>query len=287
MIDRPLISVIIPAHNNADTIATAIESIARQTYRNLEILVIDDNSTDATRTIVEELGKKYHSCNVFYYALPFDDPNRVNSRGRNVNAGYSARNYGFTKAHGEWITFQDADDASLLNRIEVQYHMALEHDAIHVSVDWFPFDEANLGKKLDIDAVIAEHPDYLIGKKTLARLARKTKGVAMLLPRAIRSRIPFEAKRMRIINKLFFRSLAPYPCAGNTPLFRREVLSRVQFRASDERVWPTFVGRGADRDFDFEVAETFKRSIALRLPLYMWRAKDPNPAWSDIERYLA
>ena len=130
MTEKPLISVIIPAHNNEQTIATAIESMVRQTYPNLEILVIDDNSTDGTREVAAHLAKNYP--NLSYYTLPFDDPKRVNSRGRNVNAGYSARNYGFEKARGEWITFQDADDASLLNRIEVQYDAAIRYDALGV-----------------------------------------------------------------------------------------------------------------------------------------------------------
>ncbi len=285
MSTKPLISVIIPAHNSASTIAATIESIAKQTYPNLEILVIDDNSTDGTERVVENLAKKYP--NLSCCALPFDDPERINSRGRNVNAGYAARNYGFEKARGEWLTFQDADDASLLNRIEVQYDAAIQHNASHVSIDWFQFDEALLGRKLPVERVIQDNPDYVVGKGEINKLARKTKGIAMSLPVFLRSRIPFEVKRMRVINKLFFGSLAPYPCAGNTPLFKREILDRVRFRSSDERVWPTFVGRGADRDFDFQVAETFGNSIALKLPLYMWRVNIQNPSWVDISRYLA
>ena len=285
MNENPLISVIIPTHNNADTIATAIESMAEQTYPNLEIIVIDDNSTDKTKEVVETLIKKYH--NLSYYALSFDDPWRINSRGRNVNAGYSARNYGFEKAHGQWITFQDADDASLLNRIEVQYDAAIKYNASHVSIDWFSFDDAFLGKKLNVDLIVKDTSDYVVSKKEIVQLARKTKGIAMSLHSFIRSHIPFEVKRLRLVNKFFFRSLAPYPCAGNTPLFKREILEQVKFRSSDERVWPTFVGRGADRDFNFQVAETFGNSIALRLPLYMWRVKTPNPSWLDISRYIA
>lgn len=285
MTEKPLISVIIPAHNSADTIDTAITSIVQQTYPNLEILVIDDNSTDGTREVVERLKRIYD--NVSYYTLPFDDLRRVNKRGRNVNAGYAARNYGFKKVRGEWITFQDADDASLVNRIEVQYDAAIQYNASHVSIDWFPFDNAFLGRKLSVDAVIGNNLNYVVGKEEITRLARRSRGVAMTLPVWIRSHIPFEVKRLRIINKLFFRSLAPYPCAGNTPLFNRAVIRKVKFRPIDERVWPTFVGRGADRDFDFQVAETFGNSIALKLPLYMWRVNIQNPPWVDISRYLA
>ena len=279
MTNFPLISVIIPAHNNAMTIGAAIESMVKQTYPNLEIIVINDNSTDETKAVVQTLTKKYS--NLFYYALPFDDPHRFNKRGRNVNAGYSARNYGFEKVRGEWITFQDADDASLLNRIEIQYEMAKKYDALHISTDWFQFSDKCLGKKLNIDLVPKNTPDFIVGKKEIKELSRKSKGIAMSLPNVLRSHIPFEIKRMCYVNKLFFGSLSPYPFAGNCPLFKREVIKLVKFRSVDERVWPTFVGRGADRDFDFQVAETFGNSIALKLPLYMWRVETENPQYKD------
>ena len=158
-----------------ETIETAIESIALQTYPNLEIIVIDDNSTDKTEGVVKALIKKY-PC-ISYYALPFDDPKRFSKSGRNVNAGYAARNYGFEKARGEWITFQDADDASLLNRIEVQYELAKKYSAVHVCIDWQKFDRGLLGKKLDVDKIIKEKQNIIIEPKELIALAKKTKGI--------------------------------------------------------------------------------------------------------------
>lgn len=267
----PLISVIIPAHNSATTIGTAIASMAEQTYPNLEIIVINDNSTDKTAAVVRELTKKY--TNLFYYALPYDDPHRFNRRGRNINAGYAARNYGFEKVRGQWITFQDADDASLLNRIEVQYELAQKYNSNHICIDWQTYDDALIGKKLDVDKILSVQREVMISKQEIQKLAKKTKGPIVPFLGQLNALIPFEFKRLRIINKLFFGSLDPYPCAGNSPLFRREVIEKVKFRPLAERIWPSFMGRGADRDFNFQVAETFQNSYAFCIPLYLWRVK--------------
>lgn len=279
-----LISVIIPARNSAKTIAEAIRSIQDQTYRNLEIIVVDDNSADNTKEVVENFRKTDPRVN--FFSLPFDDPHRFNKRGKNINAGYMARNYGFEKVRGKWITFQDADDASLLNRIETQYELAKKYNATHLCVDWQQFDPNLLGKKLNVNRIFKEHADIMVGPKEITALAKKTKGTIIPFLGALNKHIPFSWKRLRIINKLFFGSLDPYPGAGNSPLFKREVIDRVRFRPLSERVWPSFTGRGADRDFNFQVAEIFQNSYIFFIPLYMWRQNTQNSHYTDYEKYI-
>jgi glycosyltransferase involved in cell wall biosynthesis len=282
---KPLISVIIPSHNSEKTIATAIKSILDQTYENLEIIVVDDNSTDDTKKVVETIAEI--SPKVRYFKLPFDDPNRRGKNGRNINAGYMARNYGFEQVRGTWITFQDADDASFRNRIEVEYALALKYNAWHVCIEWQQFDDTYLGKKLDVDAIFRDHQDIMINSAYITHLARRTKGIAMYLPQALRSRISFfDIKTKRVINKLFFGSLDSYPGSGNCVLFKREVIEKVKFRALPDRVWPSFTGRGADRDFNFQVAETFGKSISFKLPLYLWRVNRQNPPFVGYDKYI-
>lgn len=272
--NKPLISVIIPARNSGKTIKIAIDSITAQTYKNLEIIVADDNSTDNTKEVVFDLAQK--DARIHYYALPEDDSERFDPiLNRNINAGYAARNFGFTKTTGNLITFQDADDASLLNRIEVQYNLLVKYNATHICTTVAPFDEKRLGTTFDMK-------DYtlkgMISPNELYTLSQKTKGIVAKLSPALNAHIPFRFKRMRALNKLFFGSLAPYPGAGNSPLFKREVVEKVQFRKLANRTWPSFMGRGADRDFNFQVAETFKNSYVFPLPLYMWSremAKQP------------
>jgi glycosyltransferase involved in cell wall biosynthesis len=262
--ENQLISVIIPAHNNGDTIRIAINSIQNQTYKNLEILVIDDHSTDNTADIVRTLAKE--DSRITYYKLEEDDPDRIDrSLNRNVNAGYAARNYGLTKARGEFITFQDGDDASLLNRIEIQHALLTKYNATHIVTGWLPFSNNLLNTMSDERTSEPE-----MGPHELYALSQKTKGFVAKISLALNAAIPFHYKRLRLINKLFFGSLEPYPGAGNSPLFKREVIERVTFRPLRTRVWPSFMGRGADRDFNFQVAETFKDSYTFSIPLYLW-----------------
>ncbi|HEU0080899.1 MAG TPA: glycosyltransferase family 2 protein [Candidatus Paceibacterota bacterium] len=282
---KPLITVIIPAHNNAQTIEAAVRSIADQTYDRLEILVIDDNSSDETRDVVLALAAR--DPRIAYHALPWDDPERVNKRGRNVNAGYMARNYGFEKAAGELITFQDADDVSFRNRIEVQYGLLKGHGATHVTVDWQRLEQRYTGKRFDAERFATEHPG-MMGPRELARRAKRAKGIAFKVLPSIARRIDFETKRLRLVNKLFFGSLEAYPGTGNSPLFRREVVEKCRFRKLPDRVWPSFMGRGADRDFNFQVAETFSNSYVFFIPLYMWRQENQNSRYEgyNIETYI-
>ncbi len=280
----PLISVIIPTHNNAETIGVALDSMRAQTYPNIEVIVVDDNSTDSTAEVVQTYAQTWNKLS--YYKLPFIDPNRINKRGRNINAGYSARNYGFEKIHGEWVTFQDADDASLINRIEVQYELAQKYNATHLCINWQQFKPEILGKRLDADAVLRDHPNAIIYPKEITALAKKTKGVIIPLLGPLNKYIPFEWKRLRVVNKLFFRSLASYPGTGNSPLFKREVIEKVKFRPLQKRIWPSFMGRGADRDFNFQVAETFKNSYTFHIPLYLYRADKQNSGFEDYGKYI-
>ncbi|MDB5318165.1 MAG: glycosyltransferase family 2 protein [Rhodospirillales bacterium] len=92
-----LVSVIIPAFNGAATLRMPMESIRRQTYRDIEFIIIDDGSTDDTPRVAEELLRD----------LPF--PGRVVSHQRNLGLSF-ARNTGLNEARGEWIQFLDADD---------------------------------------------------------------------------------------------------------------------------------------------------------------------------------
>ena len=280
--NKPLISVIMPVYNCEKTVATAIESILKQTYANLEIIVVNDASTDRTREIIQDLAKNDSRIKLVE-GKP--DPNRFDAKlNRNVNAGYSARNVGFEHARGGFITFQDADDASLLNRIEVQYELLKKLGSTHLTLDWVRFDERYLGKKLDMERYPKDAET--MGPEALFAMSQRSKGFVAKLSRSLNSAIPFYIKRERVINKLFFGSLENYPGAGNSPLFKREVIDQVRFRPLKDRVWPSFMGRGADKDFNFQVAETFKNSHFAAIPLYMWRVKNQNERYSDLDAFL-
>lgn len=90
-----LISIIIPAYNTGQYLYECIASIMRQTYRNFEVLIIDDGSTDDTGKNINEFGKKDNRI------IPLHQENKGVS---------AARNYGLRVAKGEYITFLDSDD---------------------------------------------------------------------------------------------------------------------------------------------------------------------------------
>lgn len=279
--------MIIPAYNSAKTIDVAITSILQQTYPNLEIIIIDDNSTDETEKVVASFARG--NDNVKYYKLPYDDPKRFNTRGTNINGGWMARNYGLGKVNGDWITFQDADDASLINRIEVQYNLAIEYNSCHVCVDWQKFKEEYVGKKLDIEKFFDEKKeDIIVPTDCILKLTKETKGRLMSVLDGAHQMIPFQLKRVTFVEKLFFKSWASYPCAAGAALIKKEVVKKIKFRPLDKRIWPSPRGRGADRDFNFAVAEEFRNSVSVKLPLYLWRVKSQNPEYSSytLEKYI-
>ena len=92
---KKLISVVVPAYNAERTIKRCLESILRQTYSNLEVLLINDGSIDSTEDICLKIAENDNRLKVV--TIP--------------NGGVShARNVGIEKATGELITFVDADD---------------------------------------------------------------------------------------------------------------------------------------------------------------------------------
>src|SRR5690606_30078013 len=109
----PTVTVIVPAYHAAATIRTALDSVLAQTWPRLEVLVVDDASTDATARVVAE------------YAAA--DP-RVRLIRAEVNGGtYVARNLALREATGEFVTCHDTDDWSHPAKIERQARHLLAH----------------------------------------------------------------------------------------------------------------------------------------------------------------
>lgn len=92
---NPLLSVIVPCYNTGKYLNKCINSVLEQNYNNIEVIVVDDGSTDDTKDIVKKLINKDNRVKYFY----------------KDNSGVSdTRNYGLNKAQGEYITFVDSDD---------------------------------------------------------------------------------------------------------------------------------------------------------------------------------
>lgn len=114
----PLVTVIVPVYNTAPYLKECLSSICNQTYRNLEIIAVDDGSTDGSSELLDEIAGKDTRIKVVH----------------KENGGVSsARNKGLALAHGEYISFVDSDDTLELDMYEMlaskaeQYNAAIAH----------------------------------------------------------------------------------------------------------------------------------------------------------------
>ncbi len=114
---NPLVSVIIPTYNRELYIGDCIQSVIDQSYRPIELMLVDDGSTDKSIEIVKQYQDKVNTANDFKLILL-----------QQANSGAPrARNYGFEQAKGTYIMWLDSDDLLLPHKIESQVN-AFEED---------------------------------------------------------------------------------------------------------------------------------------------------------------
>ncbi|MBY0386435.1 glycosyltransferase family 2 protein, partial [bacterium] len=113
-----VVSIIIPVFNRGPLLARALDSIEKQTFRDFEIIVVDDHSTEDLTSFI--------SGRAFY----------LKNSGKGVS---SARNTGITAARGDFIAFLDSDDEWLPTKLEKQIEFLdknLEHSIVHANEIW-------------------------------------------------------------------------------------------------------------------------------------------------------
>jgi glycosyltransferase involved in cell wall biosynthesis len=111
------VSVVIPVHNGEKYLAQAIESVLAQTFRDFELLIVDDGSTDGSRAIMDRCARR-------------DARIRILSQ---ANRGVSAAgNLGFEKARGEWVARLDADDLFLPDKLQRQVAFIRRHPDVRI-----------------------------------------------------------------------------------------------------------------------------------------------------------
>ncbi|XOV79156.1 MAG: glycosyltransferase [Aestuariibacter sp.] len=100
----PLISVYMPTHNRVQLLKRAVASVLSQSYKNIELLIVNDSSTDGTKAYLEQLAKGNEKIRVFHMAEP--------------EGACFARNIAIEAARGEFITGLDDDDEFLPERLQ-------------------------------------------------------------------------------------------------------------------------------------------------------------------------
>lgn len=150
-----LITVIIPVYNVLPYLNKCIESVLYQTYSNLEIIVIDDGSTDGSEKVCDEYASLDNRISVIHQS----------------NQGLSvARNVGLDKATGDWVAFVDSDDFLSLNMYESMLNTAHNYNVEVVSCsfnkvfDGSIIESSNNGNVVDV--TLFDYPEVLKGLVT-------------------------------------------------------------------------------------------------------------------------
>ena len=119
---NPKVSVIVPVYNGQDTISTMVDSLLNQTLRDIEILLIDDGSTDKTPAILDSYGQKDERVRVFH----------------KPNGGVAmARQLGVNNALADYSIHADADDWVEADMLEEMYNLAVKENADIVIADYY------------------------------------------------------------------------------------------------------------------------------------------------------
>lgn len=117
--EKPLISVIVPAYNVEKFIGKCIDSILRQSFKDFEVLLIDDGAKDSTPEICDACAKKDSRIKVYH----------------KENGGLSdARNYGIDRMQGKYVTFIDSDDYVDSGYFEYLYGLITQEEDIQIAV---------------------------------------------------------------------------------------------------------------------------------------------------------
>lgn len=138
--DQNLISVIVPVYNVEDYLEECINSILSQTYTNLEILIVNDGSTDNSLEILQKFSQKDSRISVF----------------TKENGGLSsARNYAIDRANGKYFTFIDSDDYIDNNYIEILMKGLIDNDADISIVNYHHVIEGKIKNFINNDGTIS------------------------------------------------------------------------------------------------------------------------------------
>lgn len=118
LMTAPLISVIVPTFNRAELLNRAIGSVMAQSFKDFDLWIVDDGSTDNTKEVVLKLIGKYKEENKIHY---------LKTENKGVS---SARNWGVEHSKGKWLAFLDSDDQWLKDKLEKQVDYTKENSDV-------------------------------------------------------------------------------------------------------------------------------------------------------------
>ena len=163
---RPLVSVIIPAFNRQRFLVDSIESVLSQTYRNFEIIVVDDGSTDDVESFVRLISR-----DIRYFRQPH-------------SGVAAARNRGVAEARGQLIAFQDSDDLWHPEKLDMQVALlereknsgmvcsakrAINEDGLVVGGQWKPLYAGRITERL-FEVMFVTMPSVVVRREVLEKV---------------------------------------------------------------------------------------------------------------------
>ena len=144
---KPIISVIVPVYNVEKYVSKCLDSILKQTLKDIEIIVVDDGSTDNSGSICDRYAEQDKRIRVFH----------------KENGGLSsARNYGIDRAKGEYIGFIDSDDYIEDDMYEVLFDLILKFDAdISMCAIYYVYPKTVINKSTDNEIFVVSNEEAI------------------------------------------------------------------------------------------------------------------------------
>jgi glycosyltransferase involved in cell wall biosynthesis len=180
-----LISVIIPTYNRAQVLSRAVESVLGQSYNNLELIVVDDGSSDNTAEAIKEIEDK-----------------RIKYIKSSENKGVAAaRNAGIKESHGDYIAFLDSDDQWLPDKLKLSLEVFKNNSDLNIGLVYINGWDFNNGQKSSIFKV-SKLSCNVYGNKQRKKNIFPTKIVSpfpsfWVLPKNVISKVGFFDEAMR------------------------------------------------------------------------------------------
>ncbi len=186
----PKISVIVPTYNREKTIKKCVASLINQTMKDIEIIIIDDGSTDNTSNIIP-------------------DDNRIKYIKRSNHGIGASRNYGIDNSNGEYIVFVDSDDYISNDCLEKMYNKAMNYNLDFVVGDYYYIYESGNKEKIKLkdfeNSSLKENP-YLVCNINLGpcnKLIKKSTINNIRFPENIKYEdVPFVVNVLKNANKI-------------------------------------------------------------------------------------
>lgn len=240
----PKVSIVVPIYNNEGTVREALSSLTCQTYDNIEIVAVNDGSTDASPCIIREEAER--------------DP-RILFFSKENGGAASARNYGLERVTGDYVMFLDADDILLPKAVETLLSAASEgkYDIVSAGLAVFGAEKA-----LFLPSIEGE----VLGPVSRLKSA-KNGSEGCERGDSLKADGSFENERARELLKLIFSGADRAVLNFAVKLYRRDVIAR-------ERITFPLIVTGEDTVFAARCLLSAERILFLKDAFYRYRKGD-------------